>query len=65
MSSEQAWEEIVDLARTIDRGVADHQGVDHAEVLRLAKAVVAFQRRITSRSFSPPETDSSTGSDPE
>jgi hypothetical protein len=62
MSSGQVWEQIVDLARTIDRGVADHQGVNHAEVLRLAKAVMAFQRRITSRSFSSPEADPSGGS---
>jgi hypothetical protein len=55
------WEEIVYLARSIDGAVAAHEGMDRAEVLRLAKAVVAFQRQIASRSFPTSEIDSTGG----
>jgi hypothetical protein len=47
--SEIEWEEIVSLARRIDRGVASHQGIDADGVLRLARAVMSFQRRVTAK----------------
>ncbi|HZU83444.1 MAG TPA: hypothetical protein VE987_11030 [Polyangiaceae bacterium] len=40
------WEQIVALARRIDHEVASRKGIDNGEVLRLARAVVAFQQRL-------------------
>jgi hypothetical protein len=50
----QDWEQIVELARRIDHGVAARQGIDSVEVLRLAHALVAFQRRLASGSILTP-----------
>jgi hypothetical protein len=54
----QDWEQIVELARRIDHGVASRQGIDNTEVLRLARAVVAFQRRLTGGSLLTPDLES-------
>ena len=53
------WEEIVSLARRLDQDVASRQGIDVAGALRLAQAVVAFQRRVTSESLMTSEVDQS------
>jgi hypothetical protein len=47
MTEGDAWEKILQLARRIDDAVASRKGVDAEEALQLARAVVAFQQRIT------------------
>ncbi len=51
------WEEVVELARLIDHGVAARQGVEGAEVLRLARAVLAFHGRLASGPVVAPKVD--------
>jgi hypothetical protein len=57
MASKDPWEEILELARRIDDGVAARRGVDPGEAMELARAVVAFQQRIAhGPSLAPPGT---------
>ncbi len=42
------WEDVVELARQIDHGVASRKGVEGSEVLRLARAVLEFHVRLAS-----------------
>lgn len=58
MAPGQDWEQIVELARRIDHGVASRQGIDGDEVLRLARAVLTFQRRLATGSVLTPELGS-------
>jgi hypothetical protein len=53
----RAWEDVVHLARRIDHGVAARQGVDNDQVLRLARAVLAFHGRLASGAVLPPKVD--------
>jgi hypothetical protein len=50
MKVDAEWEEIVSLARRIDEGVASHEGIDTEGVLRLARALKSFQRRVSAKS---------------
>jgi hypothetical protein len=50
------WEEIVALARRLDRGVASHEGIDVEGVLRLARAVQSFHRRMSGKWLVAPES---------
>jgi hypothetical protein len=54
MASKDPWEEILELARRVDDGVAARRGVDPAEAMALARAVVAFQQRIAHGASLPP-----------
>jgi hypothetical protein len=54
MTSKDPWEEILELARRVDDGVAARRGVDPAEAMELARAVVAFQQRIAHGASLPP-----------
>jgi len=42
------WENVLDLARELDAAIASGKGVDDAVVARLARAVLEFQRELTS-----------------
>jgi hypothetical protein len=67
MSSKDPWEEILELARRIDDGVAARRGVNAAEAMELARAVMAFQERLSSRPSAgapgPARPDDPTGSE--
>jgi hypothetical protein len=63
MGARQEWEEIVELARRIDHGVASRQGIDAQEVLRLALAVGAFQRGLTAGWVVTPGLEETPGSE--
>ncbi len=66
MGSKDAWEKILELARRIDDGVAARRGVDPGNAMELARAVVAFQRRLSGGpSLSPPAAPSPAGDQPE
>jgi hypothetical protein len=55
MASKDAWEEILELARRIDDGVAARRGVDPGEAMDLARSVMAFQHRLSGGpSLAPP-----------
>jgi hypothetical protein len=60
-SPTREWEDVVELARVIDHGVASRHGVDAADVLRLARAVLAFHRRLASGSAVTQTTGPATG----
>jgi hypothetical protein len=56
------WEEVVELARLIDHGVASRKGVEGDDVLRLARAVLAFHGRIATGPAVTPKLDPTSGS---
>jgi hypothetical protein len=47
MGSKDAWENILELARRIDDGVAARRGVDAQEAMDLVGAVIQFQAQLT------------------
>jgi hypothetical protein len=48
MPTKDPWEEILELARRIDDGVAARRGVNPTEAMELVRAVMAFQERLAS-----------------
>lgn len=62
MASKDAWEQILELARSIDDGVAARRGVDPHVAMELARAVMAFQQRLSvGPSLAPPGAPTTQG----
>ncbi|MGA7120908.1 MAG: hypothetical protein WBY94_12465 [Polyangiaceae bacterium] len=51
------WEDVVELARQIDHGIASRKGLEGNDVLRLARAVLEFHGRLASGPAVSPKTD--------